>query len=82
MESNEKLEKMKARFFPQGIILEFSNKYGDIEKRSINLSNLSQAKDIPFFIRQINDKEPLTIKNNDKMKKVLESKIQKIVIEI
>lgn len=72
--TGRKLEKMQARFFPPGIILEFGTKYGDKERKSINLFNLSNVNDIPFFIRTINEQEPLTIKTNDKIKKVLESK--------
>ena len=81
MESTgRKLEKMLARFFPPGIILEFGTKYGETERKSINLSNLNNVNDIPFFIRIINEQEPLTIKNNDKIKKVLESNEYIIII--
>lgn len=74
MESGRKLSKMMARFFPPGIILEFKDNYDNIDSRTIDLINLNKNTDISFLIKEINEKEPLTRKNNDKIEKILESK--------
>ena len=74
MESGRKLSKMMARFFPPGLILEFRDNYDNIDNRTIDLINLNKNTDISFLIKEINEKEPLTRKNNDKIEKVLESK--------
>ena len=74
MESGRKLSKMMARFFPPGLILEFRDNYDNIDNRTIDLINLNKNTDISFLIKEINEKEPLTRKNNDKIEKILESK--------
>ena len=74
MESGRKLSKMMARFFPPGLILEFKDNYDNIDSRTIDLINLNNNTDIPSLIKEINEKEPLTRKNNDKIEKILESK--------
>ncbi len=74
MESGRKLSKMMARFFPPGLILEFKDNYDNIDNRTIDLINLNNNTDIPSLIKEINEKEPLTRKNNDKIEKILESK--------
>ena len=74
MESGRKLSKMMARFFPPGLILEFKDNYDNIDSRTIDLINLNTGTDISFLIKEINEKEPLTRKNNDKIGKILESK--------
>ena len=74
MESGRKLSKMMARFFPPGLILEFKDNYDNIDSRTIDLINLNIDTDISFLIKEINEKEPLTRKNNDKIEKILESK--------
>ena len=74
MESGRKLSKMLARFFPPGLILEFKDNYDNIDSRTIDLINLNTGTDISFLIKEINEKEPLTRKNNDKIGKILESK--------
>ena len=74
MESGRKLSKMLARFFPPGLILEFKDNYDNIDSRTIDLINLNIDTDISFLIKEINEKEPLTRKNNDKIEKILESK--------
>ena len=74
MESGRKLSKMMARFFPPGLILEFKDNYENIDSRTIDLINLNINTDISFVIKEINEKEPLTRKNNDKIEKILESK--------
>ena len=74
MESGRKLSKMMARFFPPGLILEFRDNYDNIDNRTIDLINLNKNTDLSFLIKEINEKEPLTRKNNDKIEKVLESK--------
>ena len=80
MDDGRKLEKIMVRFFPPGIILEFSNSYGEIDSKSIDLLNLSENSDIPYLVQQINEKEPLTIKHKDKIQKVIESNIQIYII--
>ena len=65
---------MLARFFPPGLILEFKDNYDNIDSRTIDLINLNIDTDISFLIKEINEKEPLTRKNNDKIGKILESK--------
>ena len=65
---------MMARFFPPGLILEFKDNYDNIDSRTIDLINLNNNTDIPSLIKEINEKEPLTRKNNDKIEKILESK--------
>ena len=74
MESGRKLSKMMARFFPPGLILEFKDNYDNIDNRTIDLINLNNNTDIPSLMKEINEKEPLTRKNNDKIEKILESK--------
>ena len=74
MESGRKLSKMMARFFPPGLILEFKDNYDNIDSRTIDLINLNNNTDIPSLIKEIDEKEPLTRKNNDKIEKILESK--------
>ena len=74
MESGRKLSKMMARFFPPGLIIEFKDNYDNIYSRTIDLINLNTGTDISFLIKEINEKEPLTRKNNDKIGKILESK--------
>ena len=73
MESGRKLSKMMARFFPPGLVLEFKDNYDNIDSRIIDLINLNKDTDISFEIKEINEKEPLTRKNNDKIEKILES---------
>lgn len=74
MDNGRKLSKMMARFFPPGLILEFKDNYDNIDNRTIDLINLNNNTDIPSLIKEINEKEPLTRKNNDKIEKILESK--------
>ena len=74
MESGRKLSKIMARFFPPGLILEFRDNYDNIDNRTIDLINLNKNTDLSFLIKEINEKEPLTRKNNDKIEKILESK--------
>ena len=73
MESGRKLSKMMARFFPPGLILEFKDNYDNIDSRTIDLLNLNKNTDISYLIKEINEKEPLTRKNNDKIQIVIES---------
>lgn len=42
METMKKLDKIQVRFFPPGIILEYKDKFGLIENKSIDLLNLSE----------------------------------------
>lgn len=74
MDDGRKLEKIRARFFPPGIVLEFKDSFGVYDNKSIDLLNLSENSDIPYLVEQINEKEPLTIKYKEKIKKVIESK--------
>ena len=73
MENKRKLNKMMARFFPPGLILEFKDNYDNIDSRTIDLINLNKNTDISYLIKEINEKEPLTRKNNDKIEKIIES---------
>jgi hypothetical protein len=73
MESGRKLSKMMTRFFPPGLILEFKDNYDNIDSRTIDLLNLNKNTDIPYLIKEINEKEPLTRKNNDKIQIIIES---------
>lgn len=73
MESGRKLSKMMARFFPPGLILEFKDNYDNIDSRTIDLLNLNKNADISYLIKEINEKEPLTRKNNDKIQIIIES---------
>ena len=73
MESGRKLSKMMARFFPPGLILEFKDKYDNIDSRAIDLLDLTKNVDISYLIKDINEKEPLTRRNNDKIEKIIES---------
>jgi hypothetical protein len=73
MESGRKLSKMMARFFPPGLILEFKDNYDNIDSRTIDLLSLNKNTDISYLIKEINEKEPLTRKNNDKIQIVIES---------
>jgi len=73
MESGRKLSKMMARFFPPGLILEFKDNYDNIDNRTIDLLNLNKNTDISYLIKEINEKEPLTRKNNDKIQIIIES---------
>ena len=73
MESGRNLSKMMARYFPPGLVLEFKDNYDNIDSRIIDLINLNKDTDISFVIKEINEKEPLTRKNNDKIEKILES---------
>ena len=73
MEDSRKLDKILVRYFPPGIILEIKDSEGYIDNKSIDLLNLSENSDISYLIQQINEKEPLTIKYNSKIQKVIES---------
>jgi len=73
MENERKLNKMMARFFPPGLILEFKDNYDNIDSRTIDLININKNTDISYLIKEINEKEPLTRKNNDKIEKIIES---------
>ena len=73
MESGRKLSKMMARFFPPGLILEFKDNYDNIDSRTIDLLSLNKNTDISYLIKEINEKEPLTRKNNDKIQIIIES---------
>ena len=73
MESGRKLSKMMARVFPPGLILEFKDNYDNIDSRTIDLLNLNKNTDISYLIKEINEKEPLTRKNNDKIQIIIES---------
>ena len=73
MDNGRKLSKMMARFFPPGLILEFKDNYDNIDNRTIDLINLNENTDISYLIKDINEKEPLTRKNNDKIYKIIES---------
>lgn len=73
MESGRKLSKMMARFFPPGLILEFKDNYDNNDSRTIDLLNLNKNTDISYLIKEINEKEPLTRKNNDKIQIIIES---------
>ena len=75
MEDDRKLNKILVRYFPPGIILEFKDSEGYIDNKSIDLLNLSENSDIPYLVQQINEKEPLTIEYNSKIKKVIESNL-------
>ena len=75
MEDDRKLNKILVRYFPPGIILEFTDSEGYIDNKSIDLLNLSENSDIPYLVQQINEKEPLTIEYNSKIKKVIESNL-------
>ena len=74
MEDSRKLDKILVRYFPPGIILEIKDSEGYIDNKSIDLLNLSENSDISYLVQQINEKEPLTIKYNSKIQKVIESK--------
>ena len=73
MEDGRKLEKIMVRYFPPGIVLEYTNSDGLIDNKSIDLLNLSENSDISYLVQQINEKEPLTIKYKSKVQKVIES---------
>ena len=73
MEDSRKLDKILVRYFPPGIILEIKDSEGYIDNKSIDLLNLSENSDISYLVQQINEKEPLTIKYNSKIQKVIES---------
>ena len=42
METKKKLERILVRFFPPGIILEFTDEEGELDSKSIDLLNLSE----------------------------------------
>jgi len=73
MESGRKISKMMARFFPPGLILEFKDNYDNIDSKTIDLLDLNKNTDISYLINEINEKEPLTRKNNDIILIVIES---------
>ncbi len=81
MDNGRKLSKMMARFFPPGLILEFKDNYDNIDSRTIDLINLNANTDISFLIKEINEKEPLTRKNNDKIYKIIESNSKLILTQ-
>ena len=64
-----------VRYFPPGIILEFTDADDNVDSKSIDLLNLSENSDIPYLVQQINEKEPLTVKYRTKIQKVIESKL-------
>ena len=81
MDNGRKLSKMMARFFPPGLILEFKDNYDNIDSRTIDLINLNANTDISFLIKEINEKEPLTRKNNDQNYKIIESNSKLILTQ-
>lgn len=54
-----KLKRFLLRYYPSGIVLEFTRKSGDIETKSIDLLNLTPETDIDVLINQIISEEPL-----------------------
>jgi dynein assembly factor with WDR repeat domains 1 len=74
MDIGRKLEKLKVRYFPPGLLLEFIDEDGFVDNKSIDLLNLSQNSDVQYLVEQINLKEPLTIKYKSKIQRVIESK--------
>lgn len=74
MDIGRKLEELKVRYFPPGLLLEFIDEDGFVDNKSIDLLNLSQNSDVQYLVEQINLKEPLTIKYKSKIQRVIESK--------
>ena len=75
----KKLDRILARFYPPGIILELSDDEDNIETKAIDLLNLTENSDIPYLIQQIIEKEPITKKHISQLRTVIESK-NKIII--
>ena len=73
MEDEGILENITERNFPPGIILEFRDPDDNVKFKSIDLLNLSKNSDLPYIVKQINEKEPLTIKYKSKIQKIIES---------
>ena len=73
MADGRKLEKIMARYFPPGLILEIKDSEGYLDNKSIDLLNLNENSDVLYLVQQINEKEPLTVKYKSKIEKVLES---------
>ena len=74
MEYGRKLEKIMARYFPPGIILDI-NDNGALDSKSIDLQNLTANSDVDYLVEQISEKEPLILKYKSKLRKIIESKI-------
>ena len=73
MEFERKLQKIKVRYFPPGIILDILDSDGYLDNKSIDLLNLNENSDVQYLVHQLNEKEPLTIKYKSKLQKVIES---------
>jgi len=54
-----KLKRFLLRYYPSGIVLEFTRKNGELETKSIDLLNLTPETDIDVLIDQIISEEPL-----------------------
>jgi dynein assembly factor with WDR repeat domains 1 len=74
----KKLDRILARFYPPGIILELSDDEDNIETKAIDLLNLTENSDIPYLIQQIIEKEPIAKKHISQLKTVIESKKKNI----
>ena len=74
MEDVRKIERIKERYIPPGIILEISDAHGNIKDKSFDLLNLTKNSDIDYIIKQMTEKEPLTLKYKSELKKLIESK--------
>ena len=75
----KKLDRILARFYPPGIILELSDDEDNIETKAIDLLNLTENSDIQYLIQQIIEKEPIAKKHISQLRTVIESK-NKIII--
>lgn len=68
-----KLDKIRVRYFPPALILEFIDKDKSKDTELIDLLNLNEKTNIRYLLEQINLKEPLTIKFNSKIQNIIES---------
>ena len=71
-----KLKRFLLRYYPSGIVLEFTRKSGEVETKSIDLLNLTAETDIDVLISQIISEEPLI---TEAKRPTLRKLIQKLV---
>ena len=68
MEDVRKIERIEKRYFPPGILLEISDAHGNKNSKIFDLINLTKNSDIDDIIKQMTEKEPLTLKYKSKLK--------------
>ncbi len=54
-----KLKKFQLRYYPPGIVLEYTKSNGELEIKSIDLLNLNEETNIPELVDEILSEEPL-----------------------